>query len=379
MIIAMLNKAKVLKELQLHVDKLFLDVSPEYRIACTAWQRLVEDPDLLQKISACSSDLTIPVWQGRPDATWPVAARTTIYSITGIDGSQIYPDKHQGTSCALVNIGLVSIIYGSPVQNPVLFSSEPSIMIDDENTSWIEHSTDSINCQRQKLELEAAYQWYHQHAERITEYEHLVAYDGSLIFWHLDSKDQTTKTAYLTCYLTLMQQMYDANILMAGYVSMPKSKDLVNIVRAQLCNFQPTRESSKLLEHLVDTNIANLFLTTNTRSTVFQSTQPITRCYPEHLRPYFFYLHTGGEIARVEIPAWIARDQELLDRISRLLLDQAHRGNGYPVVLAEAHEQAVVKGPDRDFFYHLIQKLGIEKQRRITISPKSLKKRGIGI
>ena len=81
----------------------------------------------------------------------------------------------------------------------------------------------------------------------------------------------------------------------------------------------------------------------------------------------------------MEIPAWIARDQELLDRISRLLLDQAHKGNGYPVVLAEAHEQAVVKGPDRDFFYHLIQKLGIEKQRRITISPKSLKKRGIGI
>ena len=98
-----------------------------------------------------------------------------------------------------------------------------------------------------------------------------------------------------------------------------------------------------------------------------------------HLIPHFFYLHTGYEIARVEIPAWIASDDAAVSLVARMLLDQSIKGRGYPVVLAEAHEQAVVKGPDRDFFYQMITKLSIERKQRILLSQKSVKKRGIGI
>jgi hypothetical protein len=62
-----------------------------------------------------------------------------------------------------------------------------------------------------------------------------------------------------------------------------------------------------------------------------------------------------------------------------VILDQSIKGRGYPVCLAEAHEQAVVKGPDRDFFYHVLQKVGIEQKQHYVVSQKSLKKRGIGI
>jgi hypothetical protein len=48
-------------------------------------------------------------------------------------------------------------------------------------------------------------------------------------------------------------------------------------------------------------------------------------------------------------------------------------------VLAEAHEQAVVKGPDRELFYQLVNKLGIEQKQRIFCSQKSIKKRRMGI
>ena len=69
----------------------------------------------------------------------------------------------------------------------------------------------------------------------------------------------------------------------------------------------------------------------------------------------------------------------LFDRLCAIAFDQSVKGRGYPVCLAEAHEQAVVKGGDREFFYHLLCKVAIEGERRIRFSEKAIKKRGIGI
>jgi hypothetical protein len=112
---------------------------------------------------------------------------------------------------------------------------------------------------------------------------------------------------------------------------------------------------------------------------VFKSTSDICSEYPAHLQPHFFYLHAGSEIARIEIPAWIADSSEMVDRLAAVVLDQCTKGLGYPVLIAEAHEQAVVKGPDREFFYHLIAKIGVDRNRRPVLSAKSVRKRGIGI
>ena len=46
---------------------------------------------------------------------------------------------------------------------------------------------------------------------------------------------------------------------------------------------------------------------------------------------------------------------------------------------SDLHEQAVVKGPDREFFYHLIYKIGLESNKNLKASQKSIKKRGIGV
>jgi len=101
--------------------------------------------------------------------------------------------------------------------------------------------------------------------------------------------------------------------------------------------------------------------------------------YPDALHPHFFYLHVGDEIGRVEIPGWIAADEILVNHVASLILDQSIKGAGYPVALAEAHEQAVVKGPDRDFFYHALYKEGMVHDRALSPSGKVLRKRRIGI
>ena len=123
----------------------------------------------------------------------------------------------------------------------------------------------------------------------------------------------------------------------------------------------------------------NNFLEPYTRSIVFSNHSSISAYYPSHLRPFFFYVHTGNEIGRVEIPSWMAQDEKMVDMVACVVIDQCIKGGGYPVALAEAHEQAVVKGPDREFFYHFLQKMGMERNHTQFISCKSLRKRGMGI
>ena len=81
------------------------------------------------------------------------------------------------------------------------------------------------------------------------------------------------------------------------------------------------------------------------------------------------------EIARVEIPQWVAQDENLLNLTHSLVLDQCRRGQGYPVALAEAHEQAVVTGADRESFWQLVESLLIGEHLPTPTSAKSFSKR----
>jgi hypothetical protein len=133
------------------------------------------------------------------------------------------------------------------------------------------------------------------------------------------------------------------------------------------------------VDNVIDTHVLRTFLPFGHRSTLFWSNSKVIKNYPDHLKPCFFYLNIGKEIVRIETIAWIAQSEILLERLCAIVFDQAVKGQGYPVVISESHEQAVVKGTDREFFYHLIQKIGIEQQRRFFMSQKSLKKRCMGV
>ena len=76
--------------------------------------------------------------------------------------------------------------------------------------------------------------------------------------------------------------------------------------------------------------------------------------YGDDLQVNFYYLNVGEEIARVEVPEWVARDTRLLDLGHSLILDQCRRGQGYPVAISEAHEQAVVRAADRRLFKEMV-------------------------
>jgi hypothetical protein len=78
----------------------------------------------------------------------------------------------------------------------------------------------------------------------------------------------------------------------------------------------------------------------------------------------------------VEFPVWLAEDSELLDQSLAIVLSQIEKGFGYPVALAEAHNQAVVRGGDRRRFFALLeQQLVRTGLRSIGTSYKEARKR----
>jgi NurA domain len=87
-------------------------------------------------------------------------------------------------------------------------------------------------------------------------------------------------------------------------------------------------------------------------------------------RVYFFLLATGDEFARVEIPEWVARDQEMLNLLHAVLVDQCAKGFGYPAVLARADDRAVISLGDRSVLDTLVQQ---ELARRGVVARPSAK------
>jgi hypothetical protein len=111
------------------------------------------------------------------------------------------------------------------------------------------------------------------------------------------------------------------------------------------------------------------------RSLIWKSAAKILEVYGDHA-VYFCYIHMGSEVARVEFPAWVAGDPALLDSALSLTMTQVQKGYGYPVALAEAHNQAVVRGGDRARFFAILEQQMIRAGlKNIGTSYKESRKR----
>jgi NurA-like 5'-3' nuclease len=73
-----------------------------------------------------------------------------------------------------------------------------------------------------------------------------------------------------------------------------------------------------------------------------------------------------SDVARLEFPIWVAQRDDWLDQIHALTLAQIEKGDGYPLALMEAHEQAVVRGEEREMFYALLEELMMKR----NLSPR---------
>lgn len=370
----MLDRHKLLSELNTIHKDLFGRFAQDRDIAYSVWNAIKDNEALSQELHSKKYSLLLPEWHGALGYSKKIDDTIEEYGILAVDGSQIYYDKHQGPECYLINVGSILVNYGCKKSSVSLVSQPSVFFLSDQNRDH--GSIDFVNLQREEYELIHAWELSNQFKKEHSQKKYMAMMDGSLIFFQLEGQGQEQKELFLQKYFSILQKFYDEQILIAGYLSFPRNKELLNILKLGAVQFdQVALLQSDLFGQLTDMHVAQFFLKTGYRSTIFRSKAPISYLYPKIVKPYFCYLNVGYEIVRLEFPAWIAQQEDLVDQICGMAYDQAQKGRGYPVCLFEAHEQAVIKGYDRDFFYIMIRKK-IEQHNATGYqrSIKSLKK-----
>ena len=389
----MLDRTLLLQEMKAFSGNLFRDTRKNKDLIIAAWARvLAQEAELDTEIARRHMHCALPLWRENPRTAVTIAQGLREYAVLGVDGSQIYPDRHRGgLNCFMINIGSVFLSYGSE-QSRVELASKPRLFAegtehelrDDEDSM----TKDIVDLKREELEFSEGFklaQAYSQAAA--TEAPLVCCFDGSFIFWHLEGKPQEIKERFLLVYLHALQQFCEKGILVASYISMPRNRELTNLITMASCQTfrrlgracSGTACSCHQFNDVVDSDIVELFLQPGQRTTVFTSTSYVTREYPADLVPCFFFINVGAEIVRVEVPTWMTNREGVIDTVAAIMLDQSNKGSGYPVVLAEAHEQAVVKGNEQDFFYEVLAQRAAAQGIRLSQSQKSLKKKTMSI
>jgi hypothetical protein len=322
-----------------------------------------------------------------------IATAPKSHSVFATDGSQIAPSHHEIAYCYLINIGRIMLHYGQNL-HPLL-DSIPEVYYRREDLyaskQWGIRTEEWMGYRRGVLEAqylaEMACRWVRPPGPHTD--PNLAMVDGSLIYWFLESLPQEARDQILLPLLAAWEELKIARIPLLGYLSASRSSEAMNFLRLQACNYETPNcglhcsgleqdtTPCQLFEPLRDATFWSYLLEPGQRSPLWQSSARILDLYSTDQRIYFCYVNVGTEIARVEVPAWVVEDPSLLEQSLSIMLAQVNKGYGYPVAIAEAHNQAVVRGGDRARFFALLEqqmlKTGLQN---VGTSYKEARKRG---
>lgn len=315
------------------------------------------------------------------------------YTVVAADGSNIDVDRHRAAYCYLINIGLVTLCYGpNPSASleswPRLYSEDSDLAIVNENNVHQQHQIRGPLLDA-KRSVEELYKLTEGVSSLSQEGPVLALMDGSLVMYGMQNYPDFVIEALvdkgLIKGLDELKKIGETHPLaVASYISLPQSDDVVNALRIAICpqdavdcdRYCPAGEAPcDAVSGINDRVLFETLLGAGERSTVFINPSLIVeKRYGRH-QVYFFYLRVEDEIARVEVPEWVAMDKKLLGLTHAMVIDQCVKGQGYPVALSEAHEQAVVTGADREEFWRLVEDSLEEQKIPAYTSTKSRSKR----
>ncbi|PSB09118.1 nuclease [filamentous cyanobacterium CCP2] len=378
--------------------------------AILARQRLDLAQNLLEQARTRQSDLVTQqqTWGDRLgftaaqpleplDTRINLSPAPSLHTVIATDGSQIAPSHHEIAYCYLINVGRVVLHYGQN-RHPLL-DSLPEIV----------YRPEDLYISRQwGIRTEEWMGYRRTVSEAVTLAElgsreggvgkgdldlsdpfvpTLAMVDGSLIHWFLEPLPGEARDRILPPMLAAWDQLRANRIPLVGYLSAARSGEALNFLRLHTCPFlapdcathcsgQTEQAPCQVFAPLRDTALWGLLLEPGQRGAIWRSSAKILETYGEHT-VCFCYVNVGAEIARVEFPLWVMEDETLLNAALSLTLTQVQKGYGYPVALAEAHNQAVVRGGDRARFFALLEQQMIRAGlKNIGTSYKEARKRG---
>lgn len=359
-----------------------------------AWLNL-DDGDINARFSTAKTSFLLARSEAPYKDVHPLPPAPTEYVAVATDGSMILPSRHSPARFYVLNIGIVRLVYGAEPHatmeaHPQMFFNDPDLFIE-ANGRRIPVSDAVVGLRRAAAELSAA-------AAAIGDQPMpCVAFiDGSLILWTLMGQDETTTEEILREYLEALWWFKEHRIPIVSYISTPGSTDFMNTLRVSICDY-PSRgmavncdhcrqqliqsgrqPSCDILPSVTDAYLMEQVarLLPGERTGTFSSDSKILERYGRDLRIQFFYLNVGTEIPRVEMPAWLAEDAGAVDLVHAVVYEQCQLGKGYPVVLQEAHEMAVISMSDRQLIDHLIERRMAASGMTMLRTGKDSSKRG---
>ncbi|PSN19766.1 nuclease [filamentous cyanobacterium CCP5] len=316
-----------------------------------------------------------------------VDAAPDAHTVIATDGSQISPSHHEIAYCYLLNTGRVVLHYGQS-RFPQL-DSLPEVIYRSEDLyaarQWGISTEEWMGHRRTMSEATVLVELVAEH--QTSTVPTLALTDGSLIYWFLESLPVAAQEVILEPILAAWNQLQALRSPLVGYLSASRSSEGLNFLRLAACPY-PTPDCQRHCPGQTDGAPCQVFsplrdvaywataLEPGQRSPLWRSSADILRRYGDH-QVYFCYLHVGPEVARLEMPQWVVEDPDLFDMALRLTLTQVQKGYGYPVALAEAHNQAVVRGGDRTRFFALLEREMIRAGlKNVGTSYKEARKRG---
>ena len=313
------------------------------------------------------------------------------YRVIATDGSQIEPDRHGLAEYFLINVGWAVIRYGAApaaeLSSEPRLSFEPTELFirDQAGRPRVPIQGGHLADLRAVRELEKAAELAVAAGELPAgRLPTVVLQDGTLLLWVLEDRpEDLLRQTFLEPDVTEMRRCEQTGQPLASYISRPRAPEVANLLRAATCRGEVAGcaacarrgDESCALEGQPD-RLLFMDLEAGQRSALFAVTlQGRLEAYYRGQRVHFFYLNVGSEIARVEVPEWVARDQRALELVQAALVDQCERGQGYPVALTRSHEQALVRAADRASVRTLIASMFARQGLTTAFSEKEAAKR----
>jgi hypothetical protein len=362
---AALTRQTMLRQRLAEAESLLDEYAPKIDALQTKVQRVVDqhDPSL-----RCAIPVRERLDAHRPLPTLPVQA-----TILAADGSQIFMDRHAQVEFCLVNVGAIQMQLGS--SQPPLTQVSCRLLYHEQAEAMSEAllALERDLNERKYLAALAA-----QAVEPVITFT-----DGPMELWGAKGEGGEEARKYqesLEDYLKTLSSLHELGVTTAGYVDKPGADLVVRLleVARTVESELPGLRKNRPLRGVTDRSLFRDRLAPGERSAVFAIQSQSIRKYEGPLALHFFYLNVGlrsdqPHMARVEIPAWVAEDTQLLNDLHAVLVDQCRilGQRPYPYLLHRAHETAVVTREDQE---QVTQMILLELQRRgIAVEGQSYK------
>lgn len=307
--------------------------------------------------------------------------RPTPITVVASDGSQIYPDRNVEPLCYLLNLSRIAFHYGT-TEKP-LMDAVPYLYFKGQDLTLVDvpeidvAGPEVVSALRDELELQTLLDTARE--VRPAGRPVLAVADGTLIRWMIKRLRQPELEAQLLQrYFKALADFHTRQIPLCSYISMPRGTEFINYLALHMSD--PSRRvAADDFAGITDRMFFQHVLAPGERSAIFRSQSVVLQEYPAEQVICYFYIHIPGshgtsEIARIEFPRWMLADESMINLVHATVLNECEKGNGYPMILSEAHEHAIVRGQERMVFYEMIEREMLQQGEVLEVSSKKRSK-----